>query len=66
MTIIEAYQAMREGKRVRRRGWSESWCPWICLVTVCGGRWVAWRGDEFDQFKASLSDIEATDWEVVP
>lgn len=70
MNIIEAVAKMRDGKQIRLPHWKESWFAGsgpvlavnpgvgkVMLYYQSGGLWMHWR--------ASLDELERTDWELV-
>lgn len=63
MNIIEAAQAMSEGKKIRRKAWSQGkqWIQDDCI-------WYQGTEDsspDYDDWMPSLADLLATDWEVM-
>lgn len=56
MNFMEAIQAMRDGKRVKRKDWVSG--LWIGSITE------SILDNEGVQARFSLSQVEATDWEI--
>ena len=62
MTFCEAYQAMIEGRRVRRPGWERM----TCIFMRDGQIYSEVDGVAFFFGKIAQALITAIDWEVVP
>ena len=62
MTIIEAYEAMKGGERVRRSSW-----PIQHTVAMAhdGTAQSYIVGERFFSFNPSVDDVLSTDWEIV-
>lgn len=61
MTFMEAVEAMKQGKKVRKKSWSDP-CESICMnkpgtLIVCSSTGANWP--------CMGSAVKATDWEVV-
>ena len=65
MNFLEAVEAMKEGKKVRRQLWTS--------MDRCVNRWIEipqdvapyYRNDKGNSVTISYQEFEATDWEVV-
>jgi hypothetical protein len=65
MTFMEAVEAMKQGKKVKRAKWIKGFGP--DSLSLSGNEFVFNRSkaSKTDINYVALSDIEATDWEIV-
>jgi hypothetical protein len=61
MTFMEAVEAMKQGKKVRRRGWFDS----CSRILDEGDFWLVRKSGERSVAPIDMVEVEATDWEVV-
>jgi len=62
MTFMEAVEAIKAGKRVRRRSWHQK--DYMNAET-CQGDYLMKAAYGVEKYVLSFRDIEATDWEIV-
>jgi Protein of unknown function (DUF2829). len=75
MNFVDAKKALKEGKRVKRKGWETALAMTESTYSYTIGDWIApfivklstdiGIGETSTVYYASSLDIVATDWEVV-
>jgi hypothetical protein len=62
LSFMEAVDAMKQGKKVKRKNWTRYYYLFMSSGTIY---YTADKGRNYDEMIPSLDNIEAIDWEIV-